>query len=159
MVFPSFGYNFFAIVLQIWYWWLSKYSFRCFKHAGESYVKVPFLGAVSYLTLAVLPFCIVLAVVWAVYRRVSFAWIGQDILVRKKKKTKGSCYLPFLTFFFLSWIFICMIKCPTYLRAILLLHLLLYAFYFSYIEKWCFMIHLNMIFLRNNRVFLFIDVY
>lgn len=88
MVFPSFGYNFFAIVLQIWYWWLSKYSFRCFKHAGESYVKVPFLGAVSYLTLAVLPFCIVLAVVWAVYRRVSFAWIGQDILVRKKKKNK-----------------------------------------------------------------------
>ncbi|PON92094.1 Peptidase A22B, signal peptide peptidase [Trema orientale] len=54
--------------------------FRCFKHAGESYVKVPFLGAVSYLTLAVSPFCIALAVVWAVNRRFSFAWIGQDIL-------------------------------------------------------------------------------
>jgi len=53
---------------------------RWFKQAGESYVKVPFFGAVSYLTLAVLPFCISFAVVWAVYRRISFAWIGQDIL-------------------------------------------------------------------------------
>lgn len=41
---------------------------------------MPFFGAVSYLTLAVAPFCIAFAVVWAVYRRVSFAWIGQDIL-------------------------------------------------------------------------------
>ncbi|XP_024024093.1 signal peptide peptidase-like 4 [Morus notabilis] len=54
--------------------------FRWFKHARESYVKVPILGAVSYLTLAVSPFCIVLAAIWAANRRVSFAWIGQDIL-------------------------------------------------------------------------------
>ncbi|XP_071932637.1 signal peptide peptidase-like 4 isoform X3 [Coffea arabica] len=54
--------------------------FRCFEHAGESFIKVPFIGAVSYVTLAVSPFCIAFAVVWAVYRRVSFAWIGQDIL-------------------------------------------------------------------------------
>ncbi|KAJ6705553.1 SIGNAL PEPTIDE PEPTIDASE [Salix purpurea] len=53
---------------------------RWFKHAGESYVKVPFFGALSYLTLAVAPFCIAFAVVWAVYRTASFAWIGQDIL-------------------------------------------------------------------------------
>ncbi|XP_072967540.1 signal peptide peptidase-like 4 [Typha angustifolia] len=53
---------------------------RWFRHAGESFVKVPFFGAVSYLTLAVSPFCIAFAVIWAVYRRVSFAWIGQDIL-------------------------------------------------------------------------------
>lgn len=33
--------------------------------------------------MAVSPFCIAFAVVWAVYRDVSFAWIGQDILVRK----------------------------------------------------------------------------
>lgn len=45
-------------------------------------MKIPFFGAVSYLTLAVTPFCIVFAVVWAVYRRASWAWIGQDILVR-----------------------------------------------------------------------------
>ncbi|PIN22830.1 putative protein, contains PA domain [Handroanthus impetiginosus] len=54
--------------------------FRWFEHAGETYVKVPFVGAVSYLTLAVSPFCIAFAVLWAVFRRVSFAWIGQDIL-------------------------------------------------------------------------------
>ncbi|KAJ4843643.1 Signal peptide peptidase-like 4 [Turnera subulata] len=54
--------------------------FRWFQHAGESFVKAPFFGAVSHLTLAVSPFCIAFAVVWAVYRRVSFAWIGQDIL-------------------------------------------------------------------------------
>ncbi|KAE9452064.1 hypothetical protein C3L33_16040, partial [Rhododendron williamsianum] len=53
---------------------------RWCKHAAETFIKVPFLGAVSYLTLAVSPFCITFAVVWAVYRNLSFAWIGQDIL-------------------------------------------------------------------------------
>ncbi|KAK8477325.1 hypothetical protein V6N13_046282 [Hibiscus sabdariffa] len=53
---------------------------RWFKHSGESYIKVPFFGAVSYLTLAVSPFCIAFAIVWAIYRNVSYAWIGQDIL-------------------------------------------------------------------------------
>jgi signal peptide peptidase-like 2B len=55
--------------------------FRRFKPAAESFVKVPFFGAVSYLTLAVCPFCIVFAVLWGVYRRLPYAWIGQDILV------------------------------------------------------------------------------
>ncbi|KAG0457423.1 hypothetical protein HPP92_022580 [Vanilla planifolia] len=31
-------------------WWL--------KRAGESFIKVPFFGAVSYLTLAITPFCV-----------------------------------------------------------------------------------------------------
>ncbi|KAK6158208.1 hypothetical protein DH2020_005522 [Rehmannia glutinosa] len=53
---------------------------RWFKQAGESFIKVPVLGAISYLTLAVAPFCITLAVVWAVYRDTYFGWIGQDIL-------------------------------------------------------------------------------
>ncbi|XP_058779292.1 signal peptide peptidase-like 2 [Vicia villosa] len=53
---------------------------RWFKLASETYVKLPFIGAVSYLTLAVTPFCITFAVFWAVYRDKSFAWIGQDIL-------------------------------------------------------------------------------
>ena len=56
-------------------------SFRWFKPAARSFVKVPFFGAVSYLTLAVCPFCIVFAVLWAVYRRMPYAWIGQDVLV------------------------------------------------------------------------------
>ncbi|CAL5192690.1 unnamed protein product [Lathyrus oleraceus] len=50
------------------------------QRAAQTYVKIPFFGAVSYLTLAVTPFCIVFAVVWGVKRRVSYAWIGQDIL-------------------------------------------------------------------------------
>ncbi|XP_073312818.1 signal peptide peptidase-like 4 [Primulina huaijiensis] len=54
--------------------------FRWFGPAAECHVKVPFLGAVSYLTLAISPLCISFAVLWAVYRHVSFAWIGQDIL-------------------------------------------------------------------------------
>ncbi|XP_040367596.1 signal peptide peptidase-like 2 isoform X2 [Rosa chinensis] len=53
---------------------------RWFKRTGEAYVKLPILGAISYLTLAVSPFCIAFAVLWAVFRTVSFAWIGQDIL-------------------------------------------------------------------------------
>ncbi|XP_062074340.1 signal peptide peptidase-like 2 [Humulus lupulus] len=53
---------------------------RWFRRTAESYIKVPILGAVSYLTLAVSPFCIVFSVLWGVYRNVSFAWIGQDIL-------------------------------------------------------------------------------
>uniref|UniRef100_A0A2P2KIA0 Signal peptide peptidase-like 4 n=1 Tax=Rhizophora mucronata TaxID=61149 RepID=A0A2P2KIA0_RHIMU len=54
--------------------------FRWFQHAGESYVKFPFFGAVSYLTLALSPFCMAFAVFWAVHRRMSYAWIGQNIL-------------------------------------------------------------------------------
>eukprot|EP00258_Populus_trichocarpa_P039084 XP_024455103.1 signal peptide peptidase-like 2 isoform X4 [Populus trichocarpa] len=53
---------------------------RWFKHAGESYIKVPFFGALSYLTLAVTPFCIAFAAGWAMHRNLSFAWIGQDTL-------------------------------------------------------------------------------
>lgn len=58
------------------------FFFRCFKCTEESFIKVPVFGAVSYLTLAISPFCITFAVVWAVYRNSSFGWIGQDILVR-----------------------------------------------------------------------------
>ncbi|KAL9671325.1 hypothetical protein QQ045_008893 [Rhodiola kirilowii] len=54
--------------------------FRWFQHAGETFIELPLLGAVSYLTLAASPFCVAFAVIWAVFRRVSFAWIGQDIL-------------------------------------------------------------------------------
>ncbi|KAI7733644.1 hypothetical protein M8C21_028587 [Ambrosia artemisiifolia] len=54
--------------------------FRLFESAAKSFIKVPFLGGVSYLTLGVSPFCVICAVLWAVYRRHHFAWIGQDIL-------------------------------------------------------------------------------
>ncbi|KAK2407059.1 signal peptide peptidase [Trifolium repens] len=54
--------------------------FRWFQHPAQTFVKIPFFGPVPYLTLAVTPFCVVFAVVWAVKRHASYAWIGQDIL-------------------------------------------------------------------------------
>ncbi|PWA72509.1 PA domain, Presenilin/signal peptide peptidase [Artemisia annua] len=54
--------------------------FRLFEQAATTYIKVPFIGAVSYLTLGVSPLCVIGAVLWAFYRRHHFAWIGQDIL-------------------------------------------------------------------------------
>lgn len=54
--------------------------FRWFENSAQSFVKLPIFGAVSHLTLALSPFCIAFAVLWAVFRRVSYAWIGQDIL-------------------------------------------------------------------------------
>ncbi|XP_028767448.1 signal peptide peptidase-like 2 isoform X1 [Neltuma alba] len=53
---------------------------RWFERAGESYIKVPFFGAISYLTFAIFPFCIAFSILWAIYRKASIAWIGQDIL-------------------------------------------------------------------------------
>lgn len=64
---------------------------RWFKHAAQPSIKVAFFGAVSCLTLAVLPFCIVFAVLWAVYRDYKFAWIGQDILV--SQPLNNICYV------------------------------------------------------------------
>ncbi|XP_051146736.1 signal peptide peptidase-like 2 [Andrographis paniculata] len=55
--------------------------FRWFRTASESFVKVPFVGPVSHLTLAVSPFCVAFGILWALHRRHGpFAWIGQDIL-------------------------------------------------------------------------------
>lgn len=91
--------------------------YRWFKNSGDSYIKVPFFGAVSHLTLAVSPFCIVFAVVWAVYRSISFAWIGQDILgialiitvlqiVRVPNLKVGSVLLSCAFLYDIFWVFI-----------------------------------------------------
>lgn len=90
---------------------------RWFKRAGESFVKIPFFGAVSLLTLAVAPFCIAFAVVWAIYRTVSFAWIGQDILgialiitvlqiVRVPNLKVGTVLLSCAFLYDIFWVFI-----------------------------------------------------
>ncbi|OEL37907.1 Signal peptide peptidase-like 4 [Dichanthelium oligosanthes] len=88
-----------------------------FKPAAESFVKVPFFGAVSYLTLAVCPICIVFAVLWGVYRRLPYAWIGQDILgitlivtviqiVRIPNLKVGSALLSCAFLYDIFWVFI-----------------------------------------------------
>ncbi|KAK4476590.1 hypothetical protein RD792_015747 [Penstemon davidsonii] len=91
--------------------------FRWFEHAAESFVKVPCLGAVSYLTLAVSPFCITFAVLWAVFRHVSFTWIAQDILgialiitvlqiVRVPNLKVGTVLLSCAFFYDIFWVFL-----------------------------------------------------
>ncbi|XLS47895.1 hypothetical protein HN51_022253, partial [Arachis hypogaea] len=70
-----------------------------FQHAAQTFVKISFFGAVSYLTFAITPFCIVFAVIWAVYRRASFAWISQDILV-------GTVLLSCAFLYDIFWVFL-----------------------------------------------------
>jgi len=53
---------------------------RWFPRAAGTYFNVPLLGAVSVLSVTVAPFCLTFAILWGVYRQLSFAWIGQDIL-------------------------------------------------------------------------------
>ncbi|VFQ74739.1 unnamed protein product [Cuscuta campestris] len=91
--------------------------FRCFENAAETFVKIPLLGAMSHLTLAVAPFCIAFATAWGVFRHVSFAWIGQDILgialiitvlqiVRVPNLKVGTVLLGCAFFYDLFWVFV-----------------------------------------------------
>ncbi|NP_001346469.1 uncharacterized protein LOC100217036 precursor [Zea mays] len=53
---------------------------RIFKDCGQKTVQLPVLGEVLILSVGIVPFCAVFAILWAVYRHASFAWIGQDVL-------------------------------------------------------------------------------
>ncbi|KAL2902530.1 Signal peptide peptidase-like 2 [Bienertia sinuspersici] len=90
---------------------------RWFQSFANSYVKVPLLGAISYLTLAVLPFCITFSILWGVYRDLHFAWIGQDILgialimtviqiVRIPNLKVGTVLLSCAFLYDLFWVFV-----------------------------------------------------
>jgi len=57
--------------------------YRWFRKAGSTFIKVPLLGAVSVLALCLSPFCLTFSVIWGYYRLNTYAWIGQDILVRQ----------------------------------------------------------------------------
>lgn len=50
-------------------------------NCGQKSVNFPLLGEVSIFSLVVLLFCVAFAVLWAVTRRESFSWFGQDVLV------------------------------------------------------------------------------
>ncbi|XP_062182465.1 signal peptide peptidase-like 2 isoform X1 [Phragmites australis] len=52
---------------------------RIFKDCGQKTVQLPFLGEVLILSVAIIPFCMAFAILWAVYRHASCAWIGQDV--------------------------------------------------------------------------------
>ncbi|CAM6103447.1 unnamed protein product [Calypogeia fissa] len=90
---------------------------RWFPNATTSYVNVPYLGNVSALTCAVSPFCITFAILWGVFRHLSFAWIAQDILgisliltvlqVIRLPNIKVSTVLLSCAFFYdIFWVFI-----------------------------------------------------
>ncbi|KMT20461.1 hypothetical protein BVRB_1g004550 isoform A [Beta vulgaris subsp. vulgaris] len=92
-------------------------SFRWCKHAAGTFVKVPIFGAVSYLAMAVTPFCILCSVLWGVYRREPYAWIGQDILgialiltvlqiVRVPNLKVGTVLLSCAFFYDIFWVFV-----------------------------------------------------
>ncbi|WCJ41493.1 SIGNAL PEPTIDE PEPTIDASE-LIKE 3 [Euphorbia peplus] len=50
------------------------------KNCGQKKVNIPLLGEAPILSLFIVLLCIAFAVVWIVYRRSSYSWIGQDIL-------------------------------------------------------------------------------
>ncbi|PSS35907.1 Signal peptide peptidase-like [Actinidia chinensis var. chinensis] len=53
---------------------------RKWRNCGQRKVDLPLLGEISVLSLAVLLFCLVFAIVWAAKRKASYSWVGQDIL-------------------------------------------------------------------------------
>ncbi|MCL7051613.1 hypothetical protein MKW94_013458 [Papaver nudicaule] len=54
---------------------------RIFKNSGNKIVNLPCLGEVTVLSMGVLPFCLAFAIFWAANQHVSYAWVGQDVLV------------------------------------------------------------------------------
>ncbi|KAI3839810.1 hypothetical protein MKW98_010115 [Papaver atlanticum] len=55
---------------------------RIFKNSGNKKVNLPCLGEVTVLSMGVLSFCLTFAIFWAANQHVSYAWFGQDVLVR-----------------------------------------------------------------------------
>jgi hypothetical protein len=79
-----------VIILDQWLFFKQSPSVlwcRWFPQAAGSFYNVPFLGGVSALSLSVAPFALTFAILWGVYRNNSFAWIGQDVLVRTPSHT------------------------------------------------------------------------
>ncbi|KAH0470686.1 hypothetical protein IEQ34_000409 [Dendrobium chrysotoxum] len=53
---------------------------RMFRGCGRITLELPVLGEVTILSIVVLPFCVAFAIVWAIHRESTYAWIGQDTL-------------------------------------------------------------------------------
>ncbi|XWS35271.1 hypothetical protein CRYUN_Cryun21dG0111800 [Craigia yunnanensis] len=50
------------------------------RNCPQKTLNLPLFGEVSIVSLVVAIFCLIFAVVWAVNRRASYSWLGQDIL-------------------------------------------------------------------------------
>ncbi|RLM57923.1 hypothetical protein C2845_PM18G06110 [Panicum miliaceum] len=66
-----------SVFLLLLFYFMSSWVF---KDCEQKTVQLPFLGEVLTISVGIVPFCVVFAILWAVYRHASFAWIGQDIL-------------------------------------------------------------------------------
>ena len=68
---------------------VSFYNFSCLYHSlssrckncGKKTLNLPLIGEISVLSFVVLLCCITFAAVWALNRRSSYSWAGQNILV------------------------------------------------------------------------------
>ncbi|KAL7251023.1 hypothetical protein ACSBR1_012946 [Camellia fascicularis] len=54
--------------------------YRKGRNFGQKKVKLPLLGEMSVISLAVVVFVFVFAVLWAINKKASYSWVGQDIL-------------------------------------------------------------------------------
>ncbi|PPD81432.1 hypothetical protein GOBAR_DD21639 [Gossypium barbadense] len=54
------------------------------RNCPQKTVRLPVIGEVSVLSLGVFLFCVIFAVAWAVHRRASYSWVGQNILFMQR---------------------------------------------------------------------------
>ncbi|KMZ60621.1 Signal peptide peptidase-like 2 [Zostera marina] len=52
----------------------------CFQNCGQRNLQIPIVGEYSILAISIFPFPVIFAVLWVIYRKSTFGWIGQDIL-------------------------------------------------------------------------------
>lgn len=53
---------------------------RKWKNSEQKKLNVPILGDISVFSLVILLFCIAFAIGWAIERKASYSWVGQDVL-------------------------------------------------------------------------------
>ncbi|KAB2009106.1 hypothetical protein ES319_D10G144000v1 [Gossypium barbadense] len=87
------------------------------RNCPQKTVRLPVIGEVSVLSLGVFLFCVIFAVAWAVHRRASYSWVGQNILgicmminvlqLARLPNIKVATVLLCLAFFYdIFWVFI-----------------------------------------------------
>ncbi|KAL5722215.1 hypothetical protein ACHQM5_005761 [Ranunculus cassubicifolius] len=90
--------------------------YRWFQNAGDSFIRVPYVGRISHLRVAVTPFCVIFGGVWAANHDISFAWISQNIFgitfivavlqrVRVTNLKVGSILLGCVFLYDVFWVF------------------------------------------------------
>ncbi|KAG8481271.1 hypothetical protein CXB51_026045 [Gossypium anomalum] len=91
-------------------------SRKC-RNYPQKTVRLPVIGEVSILSLGVFLLCVIFAVSWAVHRRASYSWVGQNILgicmminvlqLARLPNIKVATVLLCLAFFYdIFWVFI-----------------------------------------------------